>query len=60
MIVKFAQDKEADLIVVGTKGTHSDKDGILLGNVSHRVASMPNVPCWWSDPQIPSFTPDFQ
>lgn len=39
VIIKFAKEKEADLIVVGTRGTHSDKDGMLLGSVSHRVAS---------------------
>ncbi|MEX2475277.1 universal stress protein [Marinobacter sp.] len=44
VIVKFAQDKEADLIVVGSRGTHSDKDGMLLGSVSHRVASMAKCP----------------
>ena len=44
VIIKFAQDKEADLIVVGTKGTHSDKEGILLGSVSHRVASNAKCP----------------
>lgn len=44
VIVKFAQDKEADLIVVGTSGTHSDKDGMLLGSVSHRVASNAKCP----------------
>ncbi|MBK1872283.1 MULTISPECIES: universal stress protein [Marinobacter] len=44
VIVKFAQDKEADLIVVGTRGTHSDKDGMLLGSVSHRVASHAKCP----------------
>ncbi len=44
VIIKFAQDKEADLIVVGSKGTHSDKDGILLGSVSHRVASNAKCP----------------
>lgn len=44
VIVKFAQDKEADLIVVGTRGTHSDKEGILLGSVSHRVASRAKCP----------------
>lgn len=44
VIVKFAQDKEADLIVVGTRGTHSDKDGMLLGSVSHRVASQAKCP----------------
>ncbi|MEP1216919.1 MAG: universal stress protein [Marinobacter sp.] len=44
VIVKFAQDKEVDLIVVGTRGTHSDKDGMLLGSVSHRVASKAKCP----------------
>lgn len=44
VIVKFAQEKEADLIVVGTRGTHSDKDGMLLGSVSHRVASHAKCP----------------
>ena len=36
--------KGADLIVVGTKGTHSDKDGMFLGSVSHRVASHAKCP----------------
>ncbi len=44
VIVKFAQDKEADLIVVGASGTHSDKDGMILGSVSHRVASHAKCP----------------
>lgn len=44
IIVQFAKDKGADLIVVGSRGTHSDKDGILLGSVSHRVASMAKCP----------------
>lgn len=44
VIVKFAQEKEVDLIVVGTRGTHSDKDGMLLGSVSHRVASKAKCP----------------
>ncbi len=44
VIVKFAEDKGVDLIVVGTRGTHSDKDGILLGSVSHRVASRAKCP----------------
>ncbi|HLV76615.1 MAG TPA: universal stress protein [Marinobacter sp.] len=44
VIVKFAQDKEADLIVVGTKGTNSDKDGVFLGSVSHRIASQAKCP----------------
>jgi nucleotide-binding universal stress UspA family protein len=44
VIIDFAQDKGADLIVVGTKGTHSDKDGMFLGSVSHRVASNAKCP----------------
>ncbi|MEQ3622948.1 MAG: universal stress protein [Marinobacter sp.] len=44
IITKFAEDKEMDLIVVGTRGTHSDKDGMLLGSVSHRVASRAKCP----------------
>lgn len=43
-IVEFAKDKGMDLIVVGTRGTHSDKDGMLLGSVSHRVASLAKCP----------------
>ncbi|MBI41933.1 universal stress protein [Marinobacter lutaoensis] len=43
-IVKFAQDKDADLIVVGTRGTNTDKDGLFLGSVSHRVASHAKCP----------------
>jgi nucleotide-binding universal stress UspA family protein len=44
VIVRFAKEKEADLIVVGTKGTNSDKDGVFLGSVSHRVASNAKCP----------------
>lgn len=44
VIVKFAKDKDVDLIVLGTSGTHSDKDGMLLGSVSHRVASRASCP----------------
>lgn len=43
-IVNFAREKGADLIVLGTHGTHSDKDGMLLGSVSHRVASLAHCP----------------
>lgn len=43
-IVNFARDKGVDLIVMGTHGTHSDKDGMLLGSVSHRVASLAACP----------------
>ena len=44
VIVEFAKEKGADLIVIGTKGTHSDKDGLFLGSVSHRVASHAKCP----------------
>lgn len=44
VIIKFAQDKEADLIVVGARGTISDKDGMFLGSVSHRVAAHAKCP----------------
>lgn len=44
VIVDFAEDKGADLIVIGTRGTHSDKDGMFLGSVSHRVASNAKCP----------------
>ncbi|NMT63058.1 universal stress protein [Marinobacter orientalis] len=44
VLVKFAEEKGVDLIVVGTRGTHSDKDGIFLGSVSHRVASRAKCP----------------
>jgi len=44
VIVEFAAEKGADLIVIGTRGTHSDKDGMFLGSVSHRVASNAKCP----------------
>ncbi|MBE93675.1 universal stress protein [Marinobacter sp.] len=44
IITKFAEDKDVDLIVVGSRGTHGDKDGMLLGSVSHRVASRAKCP----------------
>ncbi|WMC10862.1 universal stress protein [Oceanimonas pelagia] len=44
VIVQFAREKDADLIVVGTRGTHSDKEGMLLGSVSHRVTSAARCP----------------
>lgn len=44
MIVNFAKDKDVDLIVMGSRGTHSDKDGMLLGSVTHRVASLAKCP----------------
>ena len=44
IITKFAEDKDVDLIVVVSRGTHGDKDGMLLGSVSHRVASRAKCP----------------
>ncbi|AOY89131.1 universal stress protein UspA [Marinobacter salinus] len=44
VIVEFAKDKGVDLIVIGTQGTHSGKDGMFLGSVSHRVASNAKCP----------------
>ncbi|WP_020406973.1 universal stress protein [Hahella ganghwensis] len=43
-IVNFAREKDIDLIVLGAHGTHTDKDGMLLGSVSHRVASLAKRP----------------
>lgn len=44
MIVEFAIDRGIDLIVVGTWGTHSEKDGMILGSVANRVASNAKCP----------------
>lgn len=43
-IVKFAKQHDVDLIVLGSRGTDSDKDGMILGSVSQRVASMARCP----------------
>ena len=42
-IVNFAQDKKADLIVLGSRGT-GDMEGYLLGSVSHKVTSLSHCP----------------
>ncbi len=42
-IIKFAQEKGVDLIVMGTHGTHS-KDGMFIGSVAHRVAANATCP----------------
>ena len=42
-IVKFAEDHEADLIVVGSRGI-GDVEGFLLGSVSHKVTSLASCP----------------
>lgn len=42
-IVGFAEDKNADLIVLGSRGL-GDVEGFLLGSVSHKVTSLADCP----------------
>ncbi len=42
-IVNFAQDKNASLIVLGSRGL-GDVEGYLLGSVSHKVTSLSHCP----------------
>jgi nucleotide-binding universal stress UspA family protein len=42
-IVSFAKDHEADLIILGTKGTGGNEQ-FLLGSVSHKVTGMSDIP----------------
>ena len=42
-IVKFAEEREADLIVLGSRGV-GDVEGYLLGSVSHKVTGMAKCP----------------
>ncbi|MEC9247012.1 universal stress protein [Nitratireductor rhodophyticola] len=42
-IVKFAKEREVDLIVLGSRGL-GDLEGYLLGSVSHKVTSLANCP----------------
>ncbi len=42
-IVQFAKDRKADLIVLGSRGL-GDKEGYLLGSVSHKVTSLADCP----------------
>ncbi|WP_274427196.1 universal stress protein [Chelativorans sp. YIM 93263] len=42
-IVKFAKEREADLIVLGSRGL-GDREGYLLGSVSHKVTSLAACP----------------
>jgi nucleotide-binding universal stress UspA family protein len=42
-IVKFAKEKKANLIVVGSRGL-GDVEGYLLGSVSHKVTSLTDCP----------------
>lgn len=42
-IVEFATKREADLIVLGSRGTGSI-DGYFLGSVSHKVTGLASIP----------------
>ncbi len=42
-IVQFAKDKQANLIVLGSRGL-GDIGGYLLGSVSHKVTSLTDCP----------------
>lgn len=42
-IVKLAQEHEADLVVLGSRGL-GDREGFLLGSVSHKVTSLATCP----------------
>ena len=43
-IIRFAQDTNLDLIVMGSRNTSGDVDGYFLGSVSQRVASLASCP----------------
>ena len=43
-IVQVAEENNFDLIVMGSRGTTGDVDGMLLGSVSHRVAGRARIP----------------
>lgn len=43
-IVQVAEENDFDLIVMGSRGTTGDVDGMLLGSVSHRVAGRASMP----------------
>lgn len=43
-IVQVAEENDFDLIVMGSRGTTGDVEGMLLGSVSHRVAGRSKVP----------------
>ena len=43
-IIKAAEESEADLVVMGSRGL-SDLKGLLLGSVSHKVASLAACTC---------------
>ncbi|KLN62433.1 hypothetical protein WH96_02720 [Kiloniella spongiae] len=43
-IVEFADKNKIDAIVMGSRG-HGDLESLLLGSVSHKVASLSKVTC---------------
>ncbi|MBV0933939.1 universal stress protein [Marinobacterium weihaiense] len=43
-IIRMARDKDVDLIVMGSRGTTGDVDGMLMGSVSQRVAGHAHCP----------------
>jgi nucleotide-binding universal stress UspA family protein len=43
-ILAAAEDQDADLIVLGSRGM-GDLKGLLLGSVSHKVTHLANRPC---------------
>ena len=43
MIVKFSEDHDVDLIVMGSRGL-GDSTRYLLGSVSHKVTSLAQCP----------------
>jgi len=43
-IVQVAEENHFDLIVMGSRGTTGDIDGMLLGSVSQRVAGRASMP----------------
>jgi len=43
-VTEIAKEREADLIVVGSKG-HSDISGFLLGSVSHKICHLAHCAC---------------
>ncbi|WP_020590856.1 universal stress protein [Kiloniella laminariae] len=43
-IVEYADGNKVDVIVMGSRG-HGDLEALLLGSVSHKVASLSKVTC---------------
>lgn len=43
-IIRMAREKDVDLIVMGSRGTSGDVDGMLMGSVSQRVAGHSHCP----------------